>query len=105
VATPEGGATRAAVWGHVRRLRRPVVNNPKGQTTPRPPDLAARPICEPAPFWTWSLVYRADEQRPAVRAVVEALTHPVGPLGLDDPGVWLPADDPYASSRSPSVAR
>jgi hypothetical protein len=82
-----------------------VVNNPKGQTMPLPPDLAARPICDPAPFWTWSLVCRADEQRPAVRAVVEALTRPVGGLGLDDPGVWLPADDPYASSRSPSVAK
>jgi DNA-binding transcriptional LysR family regulator len=105
VATPEGGATGTAFWEHVRRLRRPVVVNPKEQTTPLPPDLAARPICDPAPFWTWSLVCRADERRPAVRAVVEALTRAAGDLGLDDPGVWLPADDPYASSRSPSVAR
>jgi DNA-binding transcriptional LysR family regulator len=105
VSTPEGGATGAAFWEHVRRLRRPVVSNPKSQTTPLPPDLAARPICDPAPFWTWSLVSRADEPRPSVRAVVEALTRDVGGLGLDDPGVWLPADDPYSSSRSPSVAR
>jgi hypothetical protein len=49
----------------------------------------------PSPYWTWSLVSRRDEQRPVVRAVVEALTRHVGRLGLDDPDAWLPADDPF----------
>jgi hypothetical protein len=60
-----------------------------------PPDLAARPIEKPSPYWTWSLVSRRDERRPVVRAVVEALTRDVGGLGLDDPAAWLPSDDPY----------
>jgi DNA-binding transcriptional LysR family regulator len=95
VSISDGGVTGPAFFDHVRRLGRPVVNCPKGQTTPVPPDLAARPIVHPSPYWTWSLVSRQDEQRPVVRAVVEALTRHVGRLGLDDPDAWLPADDPF----------
>ena len=95
VPISDGGVTGPAFFDHVRRLARPVVNCPKGQTTPIPPDLTARPIENPSPYWTWSLVSRRDEQRPAVRALVEALTRDVGPLGLDRPDAWLPADDPY----------
>jgi hypothetical protein len=87
--------TGPAFFDHVRRLGRPVVNCPKGQTTPVPPDLATRPIEKPSPSWTWSLVSRRDERRPVVQAVVEALTRDVGGLGLDAPDAWLPADDPY----------
>jgi DNA-binding transcriptional LysR family regulator len=95
VSITDGGLIGPAFFDHVRRLRRPVVNCPKGQTAPVPPDLVARPIERPAPYWTWSLVSRRDERRPVVRAVVEALTRPVGGLGLDDPDAWLPPDDPY----------
>lgn len=100
VSISDGGVTGPAFFEHVRRLGRPVVNCPKGQTTPVPPDLVARPIEKPSPYWTWSLVSRRDEQRPVVHAVVEALTRDVGErgrthLGLDDPDAWLPADDPY----------
>jgi hypothetical protein len=79
----------------VRRLRRPVVNSPKGQTTPLPPDLTQRPIGSPSPFWTWSLVSRRNEARTVVRAAVDALSHDVGSLGLAVGGAWLPADDPH----------
>jgi DNA-binding transcriptional LysR family regulator len=95
VSIADGGITGPAFFDHVRRLGRPVVNCPKGQTTPVPADLVARPIEKPSPYWTWSLVSRRDERRPVVRAVVEALTRDVGRLGLDDPDAWLPADDPY----------
>jgi hypothetical protein len=54
----DGGITGPAFFDHVRRLRRPLVNSPKGQTTPIPPDLVQRPIIAPAPYWTWSLVWR-----------------------------------------------
>ncbi|MBB2949145.1 DNA-binding transcriptional LysR family regulator [Actinoplanes lutulentus] len=95
VHVPEGGVTGPAFFDHVRRLGRPVVNNPKSQTTPVPPDLIARPIESPKPYWTWSLVTRRDEQRPSVRAVAEALTRSIGRLCLDEPGVWIPAEDPH----------
>jgi hypothetical protein len=60
-----------------------------------PPDLVHRPVVDPAPYWTWALVSRHHETRPAVRAAVEALTRTVGSLGLDADGVWLPAGDPF----------
>ena len=98
VRIDDGGITGPAFFDHVRRLRRPVVNSPKGQTTPVPPDLAQRPVVNPSPYWTWSLVSRRAESRAAVRATVEALTHDVGPSGLDADAAWLPADDPHRVS-------
>nr|WP_221380094.1 LysR family transcriptional regulator [Actinoplanes polyasparticus] len=95
IDVPEGGVTGHAFFDHVRRLRRPVVNNPKSQTAPVPPDLVARPIQHPAVYWTWSLVSRRDEPRAAVRALVEALTRSVDRLCLEDPNAWLPSDDPH----------
>jgi hypothetical protein len=46
----DGGITGPAFFDHVRRLRRPVINSPKGQTTPVPPDLVRRPVVDPAPY-------------------------------------------------------
>jgi DNA-binding transcriptional LysR family regulator len=90
----DGGINGPAFFDHVRRLGRPVVNSPKGQTEIVPPDLARRPVVRPTPYWTWSLVSRRDETRTAVLATVDALTRDVGPLA--DTG-WLPAGDPYRS--------
>ncbi|MCY1138283.1 LysR substrate-binding domain-containing protein [Actinoplanes sp. Pm04-4] len=100
VDVPEGGSTGQAFFDHVRRLGRPLVNNPKGQTAAVPPDLVARPIQRPAVYWTWSLVSRRDEPRAAVRALVEALTRSVDRLCLEDPNAWLPADDPHRAMPS-----
>ncbi|MFC1440188.1 LysR family transcriptional regulator [Streptacidiphilus sp. N1-10] len=97
VRTRDGGITGPAFFDHVRRSRRPVINSPKGQTAPLPPDLVRRPVTDPAPYWTWSLVRRADETRATVLAAVDALTAGVGSLGLDDPGAWLPDFDPHRS--------
>ena len=95
VRTRDGGITGPAFFDHVRRSRRPVINSPKGQTTPLPPDLVRRQVTDPQPYWTWSLVRRADESRPAVLAAFDALTAGVGDLGLHDPGAWLPDFDPH----------
>lgn len=94
VRIDDGGITGPTFFEHVRRLRRPVLNSPKGQTAPVPADLVARPVIRPAPYWTWSLVSRHDEGRATVLAVIEALAGDVGPLGLDD-DAWLPVDDPH----------
>jgi DNA-binding transcriptional LysR family regulator len=91
----DGGVTGPAFFEHVRRLRRPVVNSPKGQTTPVPPDLVRRPVVDPAPYWTWSLVSRRDETRTAVLSTVDALTRDIGSLGLDDATAWVPDGDPH----------
>ncbi|MER8047177.1 LysR family transcriptional regulator [Streptomyces sp. NPDC094032] len=91
----DGGVTGPAFFDHVRRLGRPVLNSPKGQTAALPPDLVHRPVVAPQVYWTWSLVRRADEERPGLLAVVDALCDGVGDLGLRAPDVWLPAGDPY----------
>jgi hypothetical protein len=52
-------------------------------------------VIGPAVLWTWSLVWRRGETRPAVLAAADAITRDVGDLGLHEPGTWLPEDDPY----------
>jgi DNA-binding transcriptional LysR family regulator len=88
--TDDGGVTGPGFFDRVRAARRPILNSPKGQTTPVPPDLVRRQVVEPAPFWTWWLVWRRAETRPAVLAAVDAITAGVGDLGIDG---WLPAGD------------
>ncbi|TDU03234.1 regulatory helix-turn-helix LysR family protein [Streptomyces sp. 846.5] len=101
VRIADGGITGPAFFDHVRRSRRPVINSPKGQTTPLPPDLVRRPVTDPQPYWTWSLVLRGDETRSAVLAAADALTAGVGAgdLGLHQPGAWLPDFDPHRRRR------
>ncbi|MPY30090.1 LysR family transcriptional regulator [Streptomyces adustus] len=92
----DGAITGPAFFDHVRRCTRPVVNSPKGQTNPLPPDLVRREIVAPKAYWTWSLVWRESENRAGVLAVVDALCDGIGDLGIRDPDAWLPAGDPYA---------
>ena len=96
VRISDGAITGPAFFDHVRRCTRPVLNSPKGQTSPLPPDLVRREIVGPKVYWTWSLVWREKEDRAGVLAVVDALCEGVGDLGIHAPDAWLPADDPYA---------
>ncbi len=91
----DGGITGPAFFDHVRRSHRPIVNSPKGQATPLPPDLTRRAVIAPQVYWTWSLVWRRGEDRAAVMAVVDALTAGVGDIGIHRPDAWLPNTDPY----------
>ncbi|WP_415394925.1 LysR family transcriptional regulator [Rhodococcus globerulus] len=95
----DGGITGPAFFDHVRAIGRPVVNSPKGQTVTLPSDLTARPMVAPTAVWTWSLLYRENETRPAVLAAVDALTRDVADLGIHEDGIWLPMDDPYRRHR------
>lgn len=93
--TDDGGVTGPTFFEHVRRLGRSVLNNPKGQNDSESSDLVRRPVTDPVPLWTWSLVWRRGEDRESVLAVVDAFSRDVGDLGVGAAGVWLPADDPY----------
>ncbi|MFI9103486.1 LysR family transcriptional regulator [Streptomyces fildesensis] len=95
VRISDGGITGPAFFDHVRRSALPVINCPKGQTTPLPPDLVPRPVVAPEIHWTWSLVRRASEDRPAVLALIDALCDGVGDLGINADGAWLPDGDPH----------
>jgi len=93
VRVDDGGVTGPTFFEHIRRLRKPVLNNPKGHNVQEPSGLVRRPVVNPTPLWTWSLVWRRDEQSPAVRAVVDRFTRDAP--ALDDEGAWLPAADPH----------
>jgi DNA-binding transcriptional LysR family regulator len=95
IRVEDGGVTGSTFFDHVRRLRRPVLNNPKGQNAATPPDLSRRPVQRLIPIWTWSLVWRRDEPNPLVHAVIDAFTAGVDRSGLTEPGAWLPSDDPH----------
>lgn len=93
VRVDDGGVTGPEFHEHVRRLRRPVLNNPKGQNTHEPPDLLRRAVIRPTPLWTWSLVWRSGEDNASVLALVDAFTDDVTDAAVE--GGWLPADDPH----------
>jgi DNA-binding transcriptional LysR family regulator len=95
VRVDDGGVTGQAFFEHVRRLRRPVLNNPKGQDTQEPSGLVRRTVIHPTPLWTWSLVWRQGEDSPAVRALIAEFTRETPELGADDEEAWLPATDPH----------
>ena len=94
VRVDDGGVTGPTFFEHVRKLRRPVLNNPKGQNTQEPSGLVRRSVVHPAPLWTWSLVWRQGEDSPAVRAVIDEFTRDAPELA-DDEALWLPAADPH----------
>jgi DNA-binding transcriptional LysR family regulator len=96
VRISDGAVTGPAYFDHVRRCTRPVLNSPKGQTAPLPPDLVRREIVAPKVYWTWSLVWRASEDRAGVLAAVDALCDGVADLGIHAPDAWLPTGDPHA---------
>jgi DNA-binding transcriptional LysR family regulator len=99
VRISDGGITGPAFFDHVRRSSRPIINSPKGQTTPLPPDLVLRPVVAPRLYWTWSLVWRRGEERAGVLAVVDALCDRVGDVGIHAADAWLPDGDPYKQPR------
>jgi DNA-binding transcriptional LysR family regulator len=93
----DGGLTGAPFFEHVRRLRRPVLNNPKAQDDPEPKGLVRRPVVAPTPLWTWSLVWRRGEADPAVRAVIDAFTADLTDGAVGGESTWLPVGDPHRS--------
>ena len=101
----DGGVTGPTFFEHVRRLRRPVLNNPKGQNVQEPASLVRRPVVHPTPLWTWSLVWRRGEDSPAVRAVIDEFTRDAPDLGVDDEGTWLPGTRSAPAERNPNRSR
>ncbi|WP_163795009.1 LysR family transcriptional regulator [Mycolicibacterium sediminis] len=99
VRVDDGGVTGSTFFDHVRRLRGPVLNNPKGQNDATPSDLVRRPVIDPMPVWTWSLVWRRGEANPSVHAVVDAFTADTDASALTEPGTWLTAGDPHRAGN------
>jgi DNA-binding transcriptional LysR family regulator len=100
----DGGITGDAFYAHVRRLRAAVLESPKRHTLATPPRLGQCPVTDPVPLWTWSLLHRADDDRPTVQHVVESLVAfaesrnwRAAPIGR----WWVPADDPHRALLGP----
>jgi DNA-binding transcriptional LysR family regulator len=94
----DGGVAGPAFYAHVSRIGGPVLASPKRLIGAAPPGLTRRTITDPVPLWTWSLLHRADDERPAVHAAVEALLAVARGHGWTSaPGTdwWVPSDDPY----------
>jgi DNA-binding transcriptional LysR family regulator len=94
----DGGLAGDAFFGHVRRIGGPVLASPKRHTAPVPPNLGQRPVSDPVPLWTWSLLHRADDDRPGVRRSVEnlrAFARGQGWTRPPDTRWWVPDDDPH----------
>lgn len=94
----DGGIVGDAFYAHVRRLGAPVLASPKRHSAAIPPRLGQRPVAEPAPLWTWSLLHRSDDERPSVGAAVESLLAYADSQDWRRPPAerwWTPADDPH----------
>jgi DNA-binding transcriptional LysR family regulator len=98
VEIDDGGITGDAFYAHVRKVGTAVLASPKRHTAALPPSLGQRPVAEPIPLWTWSLLHRDDDDRVGVRVVVDALCAAArGRDWLTPPGQrwWTPSDDPH----------
>jgi len=98
----DGGITGPAFFEHVRQSSRPVINSPKGQQAPLPPDLVRCTVVAPEVYWPWSLVWRRNEVRAAVLAVVDVLSERAGDLGVHAPDAWVPDGDPRKQGEAPT---
>jgi DNA-binding transcriptional LysR family regulator len=103
----DGGIAGTAFHDHALRLKAPVLMSPKRYTDTLPARLRTRPVVDPCPLWSWSLVTRADDERESIGALREHAstvariaglhTVPAGPT-------WLPSRDPHRGEiTSPSA--
>ncbi len=98
VRIDDGGITGDAFYAHVRRIGAALLSSPKRHTAVTPPSLGQRPVAEPVPLWTWSLLHRQDDDRASVRRVVDSLlAHARNHDWLTPPAKqwWTPSDDPH----------
>ncbi len=101
VRIDDGGIAGDAFYVHVRRIGAAVLASPKRHTAVTPPSLGRRPVANPVPLWTWSLVHRQDDDRVSVRSVVESLLSVARNRDWLLPPAqrwWVPSDDPHRSA-------
>jgi DNA-binding transcriptional LysR family regulator len=98
VHVDDGGITGPGFYDRCRRIGAPVIESPKRHPVPVPAGLRHRAVSDPVPLWCWSLVTRADDDRPSILALREDATAVTRAAGLHvQPGTasWLPPRDPY----------
>jgi DNA-binding transcriptional LysR family regulator len=104
----DGGITGPAFHERALKLKKPLLMSPKRHPDPLPAGLRTRQVIDPTPLWCWSLVTRADDDRPAILALRDtatALTRAAGLHSLLPYETWVPAQDPHRGAiRSMAAA-
>jgi DNA-binding transcriptional LysR family regulator len=98
VKIDDGGITGRGFHDRCRKLNAPVLQSPKRHAIALPAGLRTRPVLDPTPLWCWSLVTRADDDRPTVLALrdnAEKLTRAAGLHVLPNRATWVPPQDPH----------
>jgi DNA-binding transcriptional LysR family regulator len=98
VNVDDGSIAGAGYYERCLKLNTPVLQGPKRSVVPMPVGLRTRAVSEPTPLWSWSLVTRADDDRPQIRALrdnADKLTHAAGLHTLPNPSTWVPPHDPH----------
>jgi DNA-binding transcriptional LysR family regulator len=94
----DGGITGQGFHDRCRKLNAPVLQAPKRHAVPLPAGLRTRPVRDPTPLWCWSLVTRADDDRPTVLALrenAEKMTSVAGRHVVPTRAWWVPPQDPH----------
>jgi DNA-binding transcriptional LysR family regulator len=97
VHVDDGGIAGPGFHERCLRLRVPVLETPKRHQARLPAGLRIAAVRDPTPVWCWSLVTRADDDRPAVadlRADAASLTRVAGLHVRPGEPWWTPAEDP-----------
>jgi len=101
VRIDDGGITGDAFHVHVRKIGAAVLASPKRHNATTPPSLGQRPVADPVPLWTWSLLHREDDDRPSVLGVVSSLLAAAQSRGWLMPPAerwWTPSGDPHRNA-------
>src|SRR5581483_9901554 len=97
VHVDDGGIAGPGFHERCLRLRAPVLESPKRHQARLPAGLRTAAVRDPTPVWCWSLVTRADDDRPAVadlRADAGSLTRVAGLHVRPAEPWWTPPEDP-----------
>jgi DNA-binding transcriptional LysR family regulator len=101
VEIDDGGITGPGFHAHCQRLNAPVLMSPKRHPAALPAGLLTVPVRDPVPLWCWSLVTRADDDRPgvlALRQTADLVTRAAGLHALPSGTLWVPPEDPHRAA-------
>jgi len=96
----DGSVTGPGFYDRCRRMNVPILQAPRRHASPLPAGLRTRPVRDPTPLWCWSLITRADDDRPAVLSLAENAAKVTRAAGLHTmpPDPWVPAQDPHRAA-------
>jgi DNA-binding transcriptional LysR family regulator len=95
-----GDIAGAGFYEQCLRIGKPVLAGPLRIAVSLPSGLRERPIRDPTPLWCWSLVTRADDDRPAISALRHEATALARAAGLHTRpagAFWVPSSDPHCA--------